>query len=73
MNHDKPMMIGFIGDEMTLKATLFVCIPILIFKGLVSCVTSPKQILQPLMTSIATGVFFFMIFILFKNNNSGLT
>jgi hypothetical protein len=43
MSHDNPMTIGFVGDEMTLKATLLVCIPIVIFKTLVSCVTSFEE------------------------------
>ncbi len=30
MNHDNPMMIRFVGDEMTLKTTLLLCDPIVI-------------------------------------------
>jgi len=49
---------------MKLKATLFIYVPIIISKALVSCVTSPKERLWPSMTSIVIGVFFFMIVIL---------
>jgi len=38
MSHDNPMTIGFVRDEMTLKVTLLVCISIIIFKALVSCI-----------------------------------
>jgi hypothetical protein len=65
MNHDKPMMIGFVGDEITLKTTLLVCVPILIFKALVSCIIGLEERLQPLMTSMATSMFFFTKIILF--------
>ncbi len=34
------MMIGFFGDEMTLKTTLLMCEPMVTFNALVSCVTS---------------------------------
>jgi hypothetical protein len=43
MNHDNPMTIGFVEDEMTLKAILLVCVPIVIFKALVSCVTCLEE------------------------------
>jgi hypothetical protein len=43
MNHDNPMTIGFVGDEMTLKATLFVCVLIIISKALVSCITGLEK------------------------------
>ncbi len=43
MNHDNLMTIGFVEDEMALKATLLVCVLIVISKALVSCVTSPKE------------------------------
>jgi hypothetical protein len=56
MSHDNPMTIGFIRDEMTLKATL--------------CVTSLEKRLQPLMTSMTIGVFFFMRIILCHRTSS---
>ncbi len=62
--HDNPMTIGFVVDEMTLKATLLVCISIVISKALVSCVIGPKRRLQPPMTSMAIGMFFFTKIIL---------
>jgi len=64
MSHDNPMTIRFVGDEMTLKATLLVCVLIVISKALVSCVTSPKERFQPSMTSMTTSVFFFTRIIL---------
>jgi hypothetical protein len=64
MNHDNPMTIGFVKDEMTLKATLLVCVLIVIFKALVSCVIGPKERLRPSMTSTTTSMLFFMIIIL---------
>jgi hypothetical protein len=42
MSQDK-MMIGFFGEEMTLKMTLLECDPMVISNALVSCVTSPKK------------------------------
>ncbi len=47
MNHDNPMTIGFVGDEMTLKTTLFVYISIVISKALISCVIGLEERLQP--------------------------
>jgi len=47
MNHDNPMTIGFVGDEMTLKTTLFVYISIVISKALISCVIGFEERLQP--------------------------
>jgi hypothetical protein len=47
MNHDNPMTIGFVGDEMTLKATLFIC------------ATCFEERLRPLMTSMGIIVLFF--------------
>jgi hypothetical protein len=38
MNHDNPMMIMFVKDEMTLNTTLLLCDPIVTTKALVSCV-----------------------------------
>jgi hypothetical protein len=70
MSHDNPMTIRFVGDEMTLKATLLVCVIIVISKALVSCVTSPKEKLQPSMTSTTIGVFFFTRIILCCCTNS---
>jgi hypothetical protein len=64
MNHDNPMTIRFVGDEMTLKATLFVCVLIVISKTLVSCVTCLEERLWPSMTSMGTSVLFFMKIIL---------
>jgi hypothetical protein len=64
MSHDNPMTIKFVGDEMTLKATLLICVSIIIYKALVSCIISPRERLQPLMTSMDTSVFFFTRIIL---------
>jgi hypothetical protein len=70
MNHDNPMTIRFVGDGMTLKATLLVCILIVISKALVSCVTSLKENFQPSMISMTTGVFFSTRIILCHRTNS---
>jgi hypothetical protein len=70
MNHDNPMTIGFVEDEMTLKATLLLCVLIVISTILVSCITCPKKILQPLMTSTRTNVLFFMKIILCHGTSS---
>jgi hypothetical protein len=43
MSHDNPMMIGFFGDEMTLKTTLLLYDPIVTINDLVSCVTSLEE------------------------------
>jgi hypothetical protein len=43
MSHDNPMTIGCVGNEMTLKATLFVSILIVIFKALVLCIKGPEK------------------------------
>ncbi len=59
MNQNNPMMIGFVGDEMTLKIILLVCNPMVIFNALVSCVVSYKERFWPLITSIATSMVFF--------------
>jgi hypothetical protein len=53
-----------------LKATLFVCVPIVISKALASCITGPKGILQPLMTSKAINVLFFTRIILCCHTSS---
>jgi hypothetical protein len=37
MNHDNPMIIGFVEDEMTLKITLLLCDLIVIINVLGSC------------------------------------
>ncbi len=58
MNHDNPMMIGFVGDEMTLKTTLLLCDPIVIVNALVSCVISFEERFWPSITSITIGVIF---------------
>jgi hypothetical protein len=58
MNHDNPMMIGFVRDEMTLKTTLLMCDPIVTVNALVSCITSLEKMFRPLITSIATSVAF---------------
>jgi hypothetical protein len=52
-------MIGFVGDEMTLKITLIVCNPMVIYNALVTYVISSKERLWPLITSIATSMVFF--------------
>ncbi len=70
MNHDNPRTIGFVEDEMTLKATLFVCVSIIISKALVSCVIGLEERLRPSMTPIAIGVLFFMTIILCHCTNS---
>ncbi len=58
MSHDNPMMIGFVGDEMTLKTTLLLCDPIIIINVLVSCVISFEERLWPSITSTTNGVIF---------------
>jgi hypothetical protein len=70
MNHDNPMTIAFVGDEMTLKATLLVCVLIVISKNLVSCIIGLKKKLQPSMTSTTIGMFFFMKIILCRRTSS---
>jgi hypothetical protein len=55
---------------MTLKATLLVCISIVISEALVSCVIGPKEILQPSVTSMVTSMFFFMRIILCCHTSS---
>jgi hypothetical protein len=52
------MMIGFIGNEMTLKTTLLVWKPVVTFNGLVSWVIGLHERFQPSMTSISTSVSF---------------
>jgi hypothetical protein len=58
MSHDNPMIIRFVGDEMTLKIILLLCDPIITENALVSCITSSEKRFQPLITSIATSVVF---------------
>jgi hypothetical protein len=58
MNHDNPMMIGFVKDEMRLKKTLLLCDPIIIVNTLVSCITSPEKKFQPSITSTTINVTF---------------
>jgi len=57
-NQDNPMMIGFLGDEMTLKTTLLVWELVVTFNGLISCLTNPDERFQPSMTSTNIGVLF---------------
>ncbi len=52
-------MIGFFENEMTLKTTLLVWDPMVTSNGLVSCVTSPNEKLQPSMNSTSIDVLFF--------------
>jgi hypothetical protein len=69
MSHDNAMTITHFGDEMTLKATLFVCISIVISKALVSCIIDPEEILQPSMTFMIIGVLFFTRITLYCHTN----
>jgi hypothetical protein len=55
-NQNNPMMIWFIGDEMTLKTILLQCDPMVIFNALVLCITNFKERLQPSITSIAINM-----------------
>jgi hypothetical protein len=59
VSHDNPMMIGCVGDEMTLKITLLLCDPMMVSNALVSCITCPKKIVQPSMISTSIKVAFF--------------
>jgi hypothetical protein len=59
-NQDNPMMIGFVGDEMTLKINFLVCNPMVIHNALVSYVISFEERFWPLITSIATSMVFFI-------------
>jgi hypothetical protein len=58
MNHDNPMMIRFVGNEMTLKTTLLLHNLFIIVNTLVSCVTGHEKRFWPSITSIAIGVVF---------------
>ncbi len=58
MNHDNPMMTGFVENEMTLKTTLLLCDSIVIVNVLVSCITGLEKRFQLSITLIATGVTF---------------
>jgi hypothetical protein len=53
MNHDNTMMIGFVGDEMTLTFFLLLCNPIVTINTLVSCIITPEKRFRPSITSIA--------------------
>jgi hypothetical protein len=59
MNHNNPMLMGFVGNEMTLKAILLQCDPMVISNALVLCITNFKEKLQPSITSIAINMVFF--------------
>jgi len=69
-SQDNPMMIGFLGDEMTLKTTLLVWEPMVTSNGLVSWVIGSDKRFQPLMTSNNTGVFFSTKVNLYYHTNS---
>ncbi len=58
MSHDNPIMIRFVGDEMTLKTTLLLCNPIVTVNALVSCVMDPEERFQPSVTSTTISVTF---------------
>jgi len=59
VSHDNPMMIRFVGDEMTLKITLLICDPMMVSNALVSCNICPEKIVQPSMILTSIGVAFF--------------
>jgi hypothetical protein len=59
MNQDNPMMIGFVKDEIVLKL-FHPYDPMVISNALVSCITSFKKKLWPLMTSTAIDEVFFI-------------
>ncbi len=42
-DQDSPMMIGFVGDEMTLKTIPLVCDPMVTSSLLVSCIASLEK------------------------------
>jgi hypothetical protein len=56
MNHDNPMMIGFVGNETRLKITLLLCDLIVTINALVPCVTGLEKRFQPSIISTTTGV-----------------
>jgi hypothetical protein len=58
-DQDSPMMIGFVGDEMTLKIIPLVCDPMVTSSLLVSCIASLEKIHGLLITFIDTNVVFF--------------
>ncbi len=58
MSHDNPMIIRFVGDEMTLKTTLLLCDLIVTINALVSCITGLEERLRPMITLTATCVVF---------------
>jgi hypothetical protein len=55
---NEPMMIRFVGNEMTLKITLLLCDLIVTINALVPCVTSLRERFQSSIISIATCVTF---------------
>jgi hypothetical protein len=61
---DNPMMIEFVKDEITLKTTLLVCNPMIIFNALVSCVVSFEK--KPLITM--NIVFFTRVSLNYRTN-----
>jgi len=69
-SQDNPMMTTFLGNEMTLKTTLFVWEPMVTSNGLVSCVISLDERFQPSMTSIDISVFFSTRTNLYYHTNS---
>jgi len=56
MNHDNPMIIGFVEDEMTLKITLLLCDLIVIVNVLGSCTIGFENMFQPSITLTTTCV-----------------
>jgi hypothetical protein len=61
---DNPMMIEFVKDEITLKTTLLVCNPMIIFNALVSSVVSFEK--KPLIT--VNIVFFTRVSLNYRTN-----
>jgi hypothetical protein len=58
MNHDNPMMIRFVEDDMTLKITLLLCDPIVTINVLGSCVIGFEKRFRPLITLTVVCVAF---------------
>jgi hypothetical protein len=58
-DQDSPMMMGFVGDEMTLKTIPLVCDPMVTSSLLVSCIASLKKRHGSLITLTNTNVVFF--------------
>ncbi len=69
-SQDNPMIIGFLGDEMTLKTTLLVWEPMVTSNGLVLWMINPNERLWPSMISTDTGVFFSIKTNLYCHTNS---